>query len=489
MQQGIKKLDLSHLASISAKNTLENVSLPLYVRSNVGIGIVHLGLGAFHRSHQAMLTEQLLNKQGGGNWGICGVSFRNEALQSQLQSQDNLYTAATLDVSNSFQIIGAIKEVLVVKTQLVQVLARMAASTTKIVSLTVTEKGYCLNSDGFLDELLPNIISDLTKVDEPCSAIGLLVAALNFRFKAGTASFNVIACDNLPNNGGKLKSAVLQFAEKISTELASWINSNTQFPNTMVDCITPKTEQSTIDLIQSTLGIIDNAPVQREQFSQWVIETCDFERPAWEKVGVIFTDDVEVFENAKLRILNGLHSALAYMGSIRGYETVFEAISDTDIKIFLLNLVDSEIIPTLKSVVGLDLFQYSRDIIARFENPKIKHLLRQIACDGSIKIPVRTLTPLATNIRAGRSIQSLSIVVAAWLHFLQDSVSNNIEIHDPRATDLVRAFQQLNAKDELNVAEFIQMPRLIPKELRNNKVFIDSVTKAYCSGNALLDNK
>jgi len=469
-------------------NALNNVVLPSYNRKDIGIGIVHLGLGAFHRSHQAIYTEQLLNKLGGGNWGISGVSFSNEALQAQLQQQDCLYTSAILDVVDSFQVVGALKEVLVVKTQLADVLTRMAASTTKIVSLTVTEKGYCLNGDGLLDETLPSIVRDLAHNDKPSSAIGLLVAALNLRFQSGIESFNVIACDNLPNNGEKLKSAVLQFAEKISLKLAKWINKNTHFPNTMVDCITPKTEQLTIDIVQNNLDIVDNAPVQRELFSQWVIEECDFERPAWENVGVIFTNNVEVFENAKLRVLNGLHSALAYIGSLRGYETVFEAISDQDIKAFLLNLVDNEIIPTLEPVKGLDIFHYSRDIIARFENPKIKHLLRQIAYDGSIKIPVRTLAPLAENISNERSIASLSVVVAAWLHFIRDSVSKHIEIHDPRASELAIAIKQYDETGALDMKKIMGIPGLIPEVLCANKLFIDSIAIAYSSDNPLFNH-
>lgn len=485
MHTGLKKLAQAQLPSISTQACVNNIVLPAYQRDQVDIGIVHLGLGAFHRSHQAIFTEQLLNSQGGGDWGICGVSFRNEALQTQLQEQGCLYTSAILDVVDSFQVVGALKEVLVVKTQLAKVLERMAAHTTKIVSLTVTEKGYCLNGDGNLDETLPDIIHDLAHSDKPKTAIGLLVAALNIRFQTGIASFNVIACDNLPNNGEKLKSAVLQFAEKISPVLAAWIKSNTQFPNTMVDCITPKTEQATIDLIEEILGVIDNAPVQREQFSQWVIETSDFERPAWENVGVIFTDNVEVFENAKLRVLNGLHSALAYIGTLRGYETVYQAISDQTIKSFLIDLLDNEIIPTLEPVKGLDIYQYSRDIIARFENPKIKHLLRQIACDGSIKIPVRTLAPLAENIRSARRIDSLAVVVAAWLHFIKESVSNDCEIHDPRASELANAITKTDETGALDVKALMKIPGLIPEALISNEVFISSVANAYQSDNPL----
>ncbi|MGJ8694323.1 MAG: mannitol dehydrogenase family protein [Thalassotalea sp.] len=490
MCEGLKKLDQAYLTEVLQQGESSQVILPSYDRNDVGIGIVHLGLGAFHRSHQAMYTEQVLNHEGGGNWGICGVSFRNETLQTQMNAQDCLYTMAILDVEDSFQVVGAIKEVLVVKTQTQAVLARMAASTTKLVSLTVTEKGYCLNADGKLDETLPEIIHDLSTPQSPTSAIGLLVSALHTRFNKGIKPFNVIACDNLPDNGRKLKSAVIQFAAQLSQDLAQWIEQEIQFPNTMVDSITPKTEAATVDLVHSKLGIKDSAPVQREQFAQWVIEDCpNMERPAWEKVGVVFTNNVESFEDAKLRILNGLHSALAYIGQLNGYESVYEAISDQNIKDFLVKLVDSEIIPTIAAPSGLNLHDYSRAIIARFENPKIKHLLSQIACDGSIKIPVRTLAPLAANLKHNRSVELLSVVVAAWLHFIRNSVLNEQQINDPLAKELSNAIIKHNLTGQLNVKEFIKLPGLVPEELSANESFLMSVETAYQADNALFGQK
>lgn len=480
MREKSKQLNQMFLQSVDCVNDASDVIYPSYQRDEINIGIVHLGLGAFHRSHQAMYTEQLLNLQRGGDWGICAVSFRNEVLQAQLNSQDSLYTLAILDVEDSFQVVGAIKEVLVVKNQAAAVLERMAAATTKIVSLTVTEKGYCLTTQGVLDETLPEIVSDLASPENPSSAIGLLVAALNIRFKNAIDPFNVIACDNLPDNGRKLKSAVVQYASHISKELAQWIDTEIQFPNTMVDSITPKTEQGTIDLIENKLGLVDSAPVQRELFSQWVIEECpNIERPEWEKVGVIFTDNVESFENAKLRILNGLHSALAYMGLLMGYETVYQAICDTKIKSFLLGLVDNEILPTIDAPKGLDLHDYSRAIIARFENPKIKHLLSQIACDGSIKIPVRTLAPIQNNVLANRSIQSLAVVVAAWIHFVHLSYVKKQALHDPRAKDLFAAVSCFQGDNNEDVKRFLGVSDLLPDPLKDNPLFLSHIQSAY----------
>lgn len=480
MQEQSQQLTQMYLQSVGNGSNAADVIYPAYKRDDVNIGIVHLGLGAFHRSHQAMYTEQLLNLQNGGDWGICGVSFRNETLQAQLTSQDCLYTMAILDVEDSFQVVGAIKEVLVLKNQTAEVLARMSAEQTKIVSLTVTEKGYCLNAEGNLDETLPEIVNDLASLENPKSAVGLLVSALNTRFKSGVKPFNVIACDNLPNNGDKLKSAVIQFAHHVSKNLAQWIDNEIQFPNTMVDSITPKTEQATVEIVSRKLGVSDTAPVQREQFSQWVIENCpNIERPAWEKVGVIFTDDVESFENAKLRILNGLHSALAYIGQLNGYESVYQAISDEKIKAFLVNLVDNEIIPTIAAPSGLNLHDYSRAIIARFENPKIKHLLSQIACDGSIKIPVRTLAPIQSNLIAKREIKSLSIVVAAWIHFIVRSAVNKQDLHDPKAEELLTVVSQFKGDSNEDVKSFLAINGLLPDMLKNNINFISSIESAY----------
>ena len=298
-----------------------NVQVARYSRSATKIGIVHLGLGAFHRSHQALFTERAMNECG-GDWAICAVSMRNETLQQQLSGQDNLFTVVMNDKDTDYQIVSAVKEVLVAKNQLEQVLARLTSADTKLVSLTVTEKGYCLNSAGDLDTELAAIKADLANPSAPTTVVGMLAYGLAQRHAAGIKPFHVVACDNLPGNGEKLKTAVVQFAKAANAELAEWIEQNVQFPNTMVDCITPHTEDKTVQMVKDDLGLEDLAPVNREAFHQWVIEDIlPAERPAWDKVGVIFTNDVEAFENTKLRILNGLHSILAYMGPLLGYKS------------------------------------------------------------------------------------------------------------------------------------------------------------------------
>ncbi|WAJ71907.1 mannitol dehydrogenase family protein [Catenovulum adriaticum] len=468
---------LSHLAETGACNA--NITLPHYNRDQVKIGIVHLGLGAFHRSHQAYYTEQAMN-QYGGDWGICGVAMRNETLRKNLSAQDGLYTIAKLADNNQFQVIGALKEVLVAQQEIEKVIDRMVNPDTKIVSVTVTEKGYCLNSAGLLDIKNPDIQHDLNNTNSPNSIIGIISLALFKRFSEQTPAFNVIACDNLPENGKKLKDAVLAFSQYLHPELVNWISQNVCFPNTMVDSITPKTEQATVDLVEAELGIKDLSPVQREMFTQWVIEDClSGEQPRWQEVGVVFSNDVAGYEHTKLRILNGLHSTLAYLGCLTGFDTVYQAISEPLVKDFLLELVDQEISPSINLPKGLNLYKYSRDIIARFENSKIQHKLAQIACDGSIKISIRILEPMLENLRAGRPTKNLALVVACWIHFVVSEYKAGKSLNDPMAERLYAAVANFTDDNAANVAKLLNVEGLVCSELIQHPQFLPSIINAY----------
>ncbi|WAJ72254.1 mannitol dehydrogenase family protein [Catenovulum adriaticum] len=472
------KLNNQSLQQIKNKNIV-NLRLPQYNRTELNIGIVHLGLGAFHRSHQAFYTEQALN-QFGGDWGICAVSMRNKTLQSALATQDNLYTIAEIDQNPGYQVIGAIKEVLVAAEQIEQVLDRLTASSTKLVTLTVTEKGYCLNPKGDLDIKNELIQADLNHLSAPKSAIGIIVQALKLRFESDLKPFNIIACDNLPDNGKKLKNAVTQFANQIDPALANWIENKVAFPCTMVDSITPQTDDSTVKLIQTELGFEDLAPVQRESFTQWVIEDCiKDELPNWEEVGVIFTQDVARYEHAKLRVLNGLHSAMAYIGSVAGYETVYEAVSDTKIKSFLQRLLQDEILSTIQAPKELNLNEYADSIIKRFENPNIKHYLSQIAFDGSIKVPVRSITPLIERIKSKKSAPLLSLVVASWIRFLRLKQQAKSQINDPIAIELNTLLAQFREDANHDIELFIQQCSIFSKESAINNELIKQVSLAY----------
>jgi fructuronate reductase len=442
------------------------------------IGIVHLGPGAFHRAHQAVYTDNALVH--GGNWGICGVSMRSTGVRDELAEQDNLYTLAILDENPSYQLIGAIKEVLVLGEQRAQVMARMCADTTHIISLTITEKGYCLNAHGQLDNKHPDIIKDLINPLAPVSAIGLLVAVLRARRLNNLTQLTIISCDNLADNGSKLSRAVSAFASQIDSELAQWISLNVRFPNTMVDSITPATDEALRERVCEAIGLQDNWPIQREAFSQWVIEDLfSGPRPAWEQVGVTFTHDVSGYEKAKLRLLNGSHSTLAYLGLRCGKITVNEAIRDPALFEFIKRMLKNEVKVSFNAPAELDVDAYIDAILARYSNRHIRHLLSQIAWDGSQKLPFRLLGSIHDNLSAGRGIRLMCVGVAAWLHFLVSSAKTHFAIIDPLAERLIAVASLCSGDSSEDVKRLLAINEVFPVSLAENQTFIDAVTGAY----------
>jgi fructuronate reductase len=469
------KLSTEGLASMPLP---QSVTRPRYDRENTGIGIVHIGPGAFHRAHQAVYTENAIN-QSGGHWGICGVSLRSSAARDALSRQDYFYTLAIRDKTIEYQIIGAIQEILVAKEQSDVVLERLLASTTKIVSLTITEKGYCLNADGSLDLKHSDIATDLENPRQPESAIGFLVEGLRLRYAAKVQAFNVLSCDNVSGNGDKLRKAVLDYAAQLDQQLTLWIAENVAFPNSMVDCITPKTEDYTIASIAEAIGLQDSWPVQRESFSQWVIDSnWTGDRPDWAGVGVVFTEDVEGFEKAKLRLLNCLHSTLAYCGSLAGYTTIYEATSDARLRSFIAQLAQTEIIDSFTAPDELNVAQYSQDIIDRFLNPEIQHLLAQIAWDGSQKIQVRTLPIIRDNLALQRPTQGLCLSLAAWFEFICQALKAGDTIVDPMADEFSRLPQLQNDNPASVVTGFLEIEKIFGTDLINNTLITDQLTNS-----------
>ena len=461
-QKQLTQLNLSQLVNNP------KVTTPLYDRENTNIGIVHLGPGAFHRAHQAVFTENAMNLSG-GNWGICGVSLRSATARDVLAKQDNLYTLAILDKNVSYQVIGAIKEVLVASEQSDDVIARMTSETTKLVTLTITEKGYCLAANGSLDLTHADIQHDLANPTSPTSAIGFIVESLKQRKIKGIKAFNVLSCDNVSGNGDKLRRAVLDFSGQLDIPLQTWIDKNVAFPNSMVDSITPKTERYTVDSASKAIDLQDNWPIQREEFTQWVIENnWQGEHPDWENVGVIFTDDVEGFEKAKLRLLNCLHSTLAYAGSLAGFETVFDVTSDKGFYQFISTLASHEIIGSFVPPKELDVKTYGDEIIQRFLNPSIRHLLAQIAFDGSQKLQMRVLPIIEDNLALGRSTKLLSLSLACWFEFICRALKAEDEIVDPMASRFAN-MPQLLSNDVVEVVEaFLGIESIFGQTLQNN---------------------
>lgn len=415
-----------------------DVARPGWDRSAMRAAVVHFGPGAFHRAHQAAAFDTLLESD--PRWGITGVSLHSQGVARALNPQGGLYTLALLDAQTRYRVIGSIGNVLT-GAEPEAILAALASPDTRIISATITEKGYCLTGEGQLDFAHPAIKADVASGlagDAPASFTGWLVRGLAARRRAGLPGVTVLSCDNLADNGRKLEAATLALAQAIDPDTARWIEDSVRFPNAMVDSITPASDDTLRAQVAQAIGLDDAWPIQREPFTQWVIEdTFAGERPALDLAGVTFAADVRPFETAKLRLLNGAHSSLAYIGLGLGHETVAQAMADPHLAAFVERLMREDIAPSVKAPPGLNLSAYIDDVLARFANPAIRHLLSQIAWDGSQKLPYRLLDTVRDALSAGRPIDRLAIPIAAWLRFLARAARQNQPITDPLAPDLL----------------------------------------------------
>ena len=455
------------------------VATPQYDRSTLATGIVHLGPGAFHRAHQAWFIESLLAQD--PRWGICGVSLRSPDVRDALAGQDNLYTIAVRDETISYEVVAAIREVLVAPESAEAVLRRLSASATRIVTITVTEKGYCLGGGGSLDLQHSDIRRDIENPRAPGSVVGLLTEALRRRRVEGIAPFAVISCDNLVDNGAKLARATAQFARTVvDASLASWIESEVFFPRTMVDSITPATTDVLRAAVTQALGVEDRWPVQREAFVQWVIEEgFRGETPDWARAGVTLTNDVAGYERAKLRLLNGAHSTLAYTGSLAGYRTVADAMEDASLSEVVETLMTRDILPSLEAPRGLDLPDYIRAILERFRNPSTHHELAQIAWDGSQKLPFRILGTIRDALTAGRPPDRLCLPLAAWMRFIQRAARRGDKVNDPLAAKLIEIGNACVGRGSSDVPLFLALDTVFPADLRDEPRFTRPLIQIY----------
>ena len=451
---------------------------PRYDRSICQTGIIHLGPGNFHRAHQAVYADDLLNN-GDMRWGICGVSLRRPDVREALADQDFLYSLAILDRETRFRVIGSLIELLSAPQQTEAVLQRLAAPQTHIVSLTITEKGYCLTPSGDLNDAHPEIVSDLARPQQPTSAVGFLVESLRRRRAAELPSFTVMSCDNLSDNGHRLGRAVRQFAQSIDVDLAGWIEQETRFPCTMVDSITPATDDCLRSRVCEAIGLYDAWPVQREAFSQWVIEdSFSAGRPEFEAVGATMTGAVAPFEAAKLRLLNGAHSSIAYLGILCGHDTVIKAVADDRLMAHIKRMMSEEIRPSLPREIT-DLDAYMNLILERFGNPAIQHRLSQIAWDGSQKLPFRILDTISDNLRKGVPIDRLCLTVAAWLQFVRRRVRDGIELVDPLSPELTRIANCCTGHAKNDIAQFGELDTVFTRTLYQAPPFQRVLIAAY----------
>ncbi|MBF9194993.1 mannitol dehydrogenase family protein [Microvirga terrestris] len=416
-----------------------DVRRPAYDRRTLKTGIVHLGVGAFHRAHQAVYTDDVLAQD--PRWGIVAASLRSPDTYDALQPQDGLYTLSVRSrEGEALRVVGSIRRVIVAPSEIEDLLNVMAAPQTRIVTLTVTEKGYCHDpATGALNEAHPDIVHDLAYSMNPKSAPGFIVEALRRRRMNGVPPFTVLTCDNLPSNGRTVKRVLTRFAELVDPELGRFVADEVSCPSTMVDRIVPATSDQDRERIGEALGLTDAWPVVTEPFTQWVIEdSFPHGRPAWEKAGAEFVSDVEPYEHMKLRLLNGSHSTLAYLGYLAGYETVADTMSDEAFVRLIRGLMDEEVTPTLHMPQGADLESYKGALIERFKNPALKHRTWQIAMDGSQKLPQRLLGTIRDRLSSHAPIGRLSLGVAAWMRYVAgtDEKGTPIDIRDPMAARL-----------------------------------------------------
>ena len=436
----------------------ESVVQPDYEPSYFGAGIVHIGVGAFHRSHQAVYTDSVLALHG-GDWRIVGVSLRSPTVAEQLNPQGGLYTVASKgEDSCEYRVIAAIERVIAAAADPHEAIEQMAAPETKIVSLTITEKGYYRDaSTGALATEHPDIVADLSDPRSPGTAVGCIVEALRRRRQRGLTGFTVLSCDNLSNNGAAARQVVVEYSELLDADLTRWIERNVTFPSSMVDRICPATTAADREAAAKVLGLDDHGLVVAESFSQWVIEDqfCNG-RPQWEDVGAEMVADVAPYETAKLRLLNGSHSALAYIGCLEGHEFIHEVMSDDGNAAFVRHLMEKEIQSTLSVPDGFNIAQYIQSILGRLKNSSLPYRTAQVATDGSQKLPPRLIASAIDRMDVGQSISDISFLIAAWIRYVsgEDEHGRRRVLDDPLGYQLANLPSSTtnNANDVVDAA-------------------------------------
>ncbi|HEY4067746.1 MAG TPA: mannitol dehydrogenase family protein [Burkholderiaceae bacterium] len=477
----MERLHPQHLNAASA-----GVMRPRYDRAALRPGIVHLGLGAFARAHLAVVNEAAIQASGDLRWGVIGVSLRRPDTRDALAPQAGLYSVATRDGAadgrprETLQIIGNLLEVLFAPEDPGAVLERLAGDATRIVSLTITEKGYTRDpASGALDATDADVLHDLAQPSAPRGALGFIVRGLALRRARSLGPLTLLSCDNLPANGDALRHLVLDFAARVDAPLAEWIADRCRFPNAMVDRIVPRTTDADRDAVSKGLGLADAWPVVAEPFLEWVVEDRFANgRPPWDKGGARFVERAEPYERLKLRMVNGSHSALAYLAVVAGWRTVDLAVAVPSLRRFIETMLQEEVEPTLPALPGLDPEDYRARLLQRFANPALQHATQQIAMDGSQKLPQRLLDTLRDRIAAGQSYDRLALGVAGWIHYLRgrDEHDTAYPIADPLAAELSERLAPLERSVHDGVAHFTAFEPVFG-ELGRNVRFVSSVAR------------
>ncbi|MGR9465660.1 mannitol dehydrogenase family protein [Rhizobium leguminosarum] len=453
--------------------------LPAYDRNQLKSGILHLGPGAFFRAHFAPFTDAALAASG-GDWGIEVASLRTADVADHLNEQNGLYTMLIRDTSGTVaQVIGPILRAHVATRDPAGLLDRLEDPAIRIVSLTVTEKAYGMDTaTGGLDLNHADVAADLANRHAPRGVIGYLVEGLSRRRAKGIAPFTPLSCDNLPSNGAVLKRLVLDFAERVDPSLRQWIEANVPFPSTMVDRITPASTEATYQDAERLTGRQDLAAIETEPFTQWVIEDRFANgRPAWEKAGALMVTDVSAYEKMKLRMLNGAHSLLAYLGYIGGYEFIRDVMDDAGLAALAYRHMHAAA-RTLDAVPGIDLDDYATELIARFANKAIAHRTYQIAMDGTQKLPQRLLEPATEALAHGDKAETYAIAVAAWMRYAIGEHGNGerYELRDPRAGEIAALIADVPRTGLAISAALFTLPGLFPAALTGHRAWTQDVS-------------
>nr|WP_242038600.1 mannitol dehydrogenase family protein [Chroococcidiopsis sp. [FACHB-1243]] len=433
------KLNEASLSRLS-----NNIRVPNYDRHQIINGIVHIGVGGFHRAHQALYLDNYLQQTRDREWGICGVGLLefDRRMRDALHSQDCLYTLVERSTEGDWaRVIGSITRYLFAPDNRARVIDALADPHCRIVTLTITEAGYYyIEGSGEFDANHPTIQHDLQHPHEPIGVYGFLTAALDKRHQQGLPPFTVLSCDNLQGNGNIARKMLTAFAQMQNPELGNWIRDRVTFPNCMVDRITPATTAADLKMVAEQFKIDDAFPVVAEPFLQWVVEDnfCAG-RPDLESVGVQMTDDVHPYEMMKIRLLNASHLLIGYLGTLAGYTYVHEVMADPAIRQAVDRLM-AEVTPTLQPVPGIDLDDYKQTLIQRFANPKIQDRLPRLCLNSAAKMPKFILGSLRDALQQDGAIDYMSLTIAAWFRYLkgQDDRGNAIEIDDPMADILTQ---------------------------------------------------
>ncbi|WGL51092.1 mannitol dehydrogenase family protein [Nocardioides sp. BP30] len=406
------------------------------------VGVVHLGIGAFHRAHQAVFTEDAALAAGEDDWGICGITQRSATVLDQLVPQDFLYSVLERGGDDRVRVVGQVADVLFAAESPAQTRSAIADPGVSVVTLTVTEKGYRRRADGGLDLADPAVAADLSGASS--TAVGQLVRGLQARARGDAGPLSVLSCDNLAGNGGVLRRLVREFCAALpdgeGEAIGGWVEEHVAFPSSMVDRIVPATSAPDRALVAQRLGVTDHGVVVAEPFRQWVIED-DFaaRRPAWELAGAELVDDVAPYERLKLRTLNATHSLLAYLGALRGHATIAEAVADEELRGWAEGFIREDVAPTL-AADGLDVLAYGGQVLDRFANPALRHRTAQVAMDGSQKLPLRVLPTVRARLDAGATPEGGALIVAAWMAYVARCRDGGaFVLEDPLAERLLTA--------------------------------------------------